>query len=358
MQSYVNVVGMAGIALTQRDLAATRAQLQAWFGHRFTGEAEVSELRAANKAAGWSSESLVFSAEVGGNTDEYVIRIPPAGGGIFPHYDLGTQTLTQELLHEHGIPTPSPILYEPDREWIGSKFLVMPRIVGHTPSDTTYATRGWLHDAGPDVQRRVHDSFLETLATLAPGSRQRGVMARTARRCRRRRRAEVVARVREMGNRQQGSRHHDPGVRLAGPPHARRDRRLSVCWNDARLSNAIFDDAGQIVGALDWEQACLCPAETDFAWWLATRRQMLEVNGIDLDPELPGFDSREQVIRRYEEMIGRPLVDLHWYEVFAMVRMGCCILRTQELLRSIGQGDHFLTRAPILPAWTMAAVGA
>ena len=63
--------------------------------------------------------------------------------------------------------------------------------------------------------------------------------------------------------------------------------------------------SGQIVGALDWEQACLCPAETDFAWWLATRRQMLEVNGLDLDPELPGFDSREQVIRRYEQMIGR-----------------------------------------------------
>ena len=106
------------------------------------------------------------------------------------------------------------------------------------------------------------------------------------------------------------------------------------------------------------EQACLCPAETDFAWWLATRRQMLEVSGLDLDPELPGFDSREQVIRRYEEMIGRPVVDLHWYEVFAMVRMGCCIMRTQELLRSIGQGDHFLTRAPILPGWTLSAVQA
>ncbi|WP_264992128.1 phosphotransferase, partial [Mycobacterium montefiorense] len=54
-----------------------------------------------------------------------------------------------------------------------------------------------------------------------------------------------------------------------------------MCWGDARLSNAIFDDTGQIVGVLDWEQACLCPAETDFAWWLATRRQTMEVNGID-----------------------------------------------------------------------------
>jgi hypothetical protein len=33
----------------------------------------------------------------------------------------------------------------------------------------------------------------------------------------------------------------------------------------------------------------MCPAETDFAWWLATRKQMLEVNGVNLDPELPGF---------------------------------------------------------------------
>ncbi|MGZ6778802.1 MAG: phosphotransferase family protein, partial [Mycobacterium sp.] len=100
---------MPGIARTQRDLAATRTRLEAWFAHRFTGAAAVSDLRAANKAAGWSSESLVFTAEVDGETDEYVIRIPPAGGGIFPHYDLGTQTLTQEFLHEHGIPTPSPI---------------------------------------------------------------------------------------------------------------------------------------------------------------------------------------------------------------------------------------------------------
>ena len=34
------------------------------------------------------------------------------------------------------------------------------------PVGTTYATRGWLHDAGPAVQRQVHDSFLETMAWL------------------------------------------------------------------------------------------------------------------------------------------------------------------------------------------------
>ena len=70
--------------MTQRDLAATRTQLLAWFAHRFAGRpVVVSDLRAANKAAGWSSESLMFTAEVGGKTDDYVIRIrfftDPAG---------------------------------------------------------------------------------------------------------------------------------------------------------------------------------------------------------------------------------------------------------------------------------------
>lgn len=347
---------MAGIALGQRDLAATRVQLEAWFGHRFGSGAAVGELRPANRAAGWSSESLAFAADVGGDTGEYVLRIPPAGGGIFPEYDLAAQARTQELLHEYGIATPSPIHHEPDTSWIGSGFLVMPRIVGHTPSDTTYATRGWLHDAGAAVQRRAHDSFLSTLGALqrVPVSDVPWLARPTG--------AGVAAELawwRDYARWGTDNRVPDTMTEVfdwLDHQQPEQPAQLAVCWNDARLSNAIFDDTGELIGALDWEQACLCPAEADFAWWLATRRQMLEVNGIDADPELPGFDSREQVIRRYEETIGRTLVDLEWYEVFAMARMGCCILRTQVLLRSIGQGDHFLTRAPILPAWTIAAV--
>ena len=347
---------MAGIALAQRDLADTRRKLQSWFEHKFGDKTAVSELRAANRAAGWSSESLVFTAEVAGRSNEYVVRIPPTGGGIFPNYDLGAQTLTQDLLHEHGIATPSPILYEPDKSWIGSKFLVMPRIVGHTPSDTSYATRGWLHDAGPDVQRRVHDSFLETLASLqyvpineATWLERPGGVGNTAELTWWR---EYV----KWGTDKQVPDLMTEAFEWLVNHQPQEPADLTVCWGDARLSNAIFDDSGQIVGALDWEQACICPAETDFAWWLATRRQMLEVNGLDVDPELPGFDAREAIIRRYEEMIGRTLLNLGWYEIFAMVRMGCCILRTQVLLRQIGHSDHFLTRAPFLPAWTIEAI--
>lgn len=157
---------MAGLSLRQRDLTATRGQLSRWFEHRFGEPVEVGELRAANRAAGWSSESLLFSTTNLRETTEFVVRIPPTGGGIYADYDLAGQTRTQQLLHDYGIATPSPIYYEPDSSWLGSSFLVMPRIAGHTPSDTSYAMKGWLHGAGVSVQRRVHDSFLDTLVGL------------------------------------------------------------------------------------------------------------------------------------------------------------------------------------------------
>ena len=87
---------------------------------------------------------------------------------------------------------------------------------------------------------------------------------------------------------------------------------MAVCWNDARLSNAIFTTPGR--SSACWTGSRRAGAgQTHFGWRRATRRQMLEVNRIEADPESPGFDSREQVIRHFEEMIGRELVALDWY---------------------------------------------
>lgn len=349
---------MAGITLTRRDFADARERLQGWAQHRLGAGVQVSELSVANRAAGWSSETLAFTVteQSPGDAQQYVIRIPPAGGGMFEHYDLEGQTRTQELLHRHGIATPSPVYYEPDLAWIGSPFMVMPRIIGHTPSDTSYATRGWLHDAGPEVQRRLHDSFLDLLIAI-----QRVPIE------------QASWLVRPEG----------PGVRgelawwreylswatdndvpeLMVDAFSWLDRHqpqeetpLALSWGDARLSNTICDDAGVIMAAIDWEQACICPAEADFGWWLATRRQTMEVQGVRADPELPGFDSREQVIGRYQDLLGRKLIGLDFYEMFSMVRMACCILRTQVLLRNLGQTDHGFLRAPILPSWATATI--
>jgi aminoglycoside phosphotransferase (APT) family kinase protein len=350
---------MAGITLAPRDLAATREQLRGWIEDRFGPGHAVSELSAANRAAGWSSETLAFS--VTGPTDEagsldYVIRIPPAGGGMFAQYDFAGQTRTQELFRQHGVATPSPVYYEPDPGWIGSRFMVMPRVVGHTPSDTSYATKGWLYGAGADVQRRLHDSFLATLITV-----QR-VPVEEAPWLRRPTGVGVEPELAWWKEYVAWATDNDvPDLVVDAYSWLERNlpsdaAPLSVSWGDARLSNTISDDTGAIIAAIDWEQACICPAEADIGWWLATRRQTMEVQRVRVDPELPGFDSRERVIRRYEEMLGRELQDLQWYEMFSMARMASCILRTHVLLRSLGLTDHGFLRAPVLPTWAVEVI--
>jgi len=352
------MLAMAGLTLAQRDLVVTRQQLDRWFADKFGPSVALTNLAVANTSGGFSSESLLASVTDAEGLREYAVRIPPAGGGIFADYDLEGQARTQELVRGYGVATPSPQIYEPDPTWIGSKFLVMPRIPGHIPGDMAYARKGWLHDASAEIQRRTQDSFLATLAALhhVPPSD-----------------APWLRRPTGVGNEAEvtwwweyvnwGTDNQVPdlirdafdwlGRNLpAEPPEP------SVCWGDARISNAVFNDSGDIVGVLDWEQACLCPAEADFGWWLATRRQMCAVFGIAADPELPGFDTRDRVIGRYQDMLGRRLSDLAWYEQFAAVRIGCCTLRIQVLLRAIGRPDHFLTRAPVLPAWTIETIRA
>jgi aminoglycoside phosphotransferase (APT) family kinase protein len=350
---------MAGLTLAQRDLAETRQQLQRWFERELGRPINHSELSQANASIGWSSESLLFSIDSSGEGHgDYVIRIPPAGGGIYAEYDLEGQTKTHELLRRHGIAAPSPARYEPDSAWIGSKFMVMPRIVGHTPSEVTYATTGWLHDAGAEVQRRVHDGFLDTLVALqripveqAPwlerpaGPGAEGELAWW------------------RGFIDWGTDGATPDLMTEALDWLQRrmpmePTQLAVSWGDPRFSNAMFDDTGAVAGVLDWEQACLCPPEADLAWWLTTRKMTMQLCRITADPELPGFDSREHVVARFEEMIGRPLVAMDWYEVFAAARMSCCMLRMQVLFRSTGRDDHPLMKAPVLPKWVVEAIRA
>ena len=88
---------------------------------------------------------------------------------------------------------------------------------------------------------------------------------------------------------------------------------------------------------LDWDMVSAGPAEMDLAWFLA-----LEALQTDLTQmTVPGFGSRDEAIAVVEAGLGRPLVDLGWYEVFALVRASAVSTRIALLFERAGQRSMF-----------------
>jgi aminoglycoside phosphotransferase (APT) family kinase protein len=99
-------------------------------------------------------------------------------------------------------------------------------------------------------------------------------------------------------------------------------------WGDSRIGNIIWQDF-TCAAVLDWEMATLGQPEMDLGWWLYFDRQFSEGLGM---PRPTGFPSHEETIDRYADLIGRPLGDLFFYEVFSGYRFGVIMARLSDLL--------------------------
>lgn len=331
------------VAARARDLDAVRAGLRRWLQarHPDAGDVRVGPLR--TPTAGYSSETLLVDAvrtERGREVAEhYVARLPPAGGGIFPDYDLHRQALVQRALGQAGIPVAAPIAVEDDERWIGAPFLLMERVEG-TTLDDAYIASGALHDAAPSVQRRVHTDFLDLLAAvhrldwealglgvLTPEGR-RGLVHDIDR-------AEAY-----LGWASDGDvppvltealawlREHRPDPE---PP-------LSLCWGDPRLGNVVYGPGFTVRAALDWETASIGAAELDLAWFVGLHDLAAESFGKDL----PGFLAHDAALDHWAGRTGRAVVEYGWFEVMSTLRAESVFLRIRRMLLAAGANDPWL----------------
>jgi len=122
------------------------------------------------------------------------------------------------------------------------------------------------------------------------------------------------------------------------------DPPTSLLWGDARLGNAIFDDDRHLVALIDWETACVGPAELDLGYWLGLEAVLDEVMG----SRPPGFPERAETIARYAERLGRPLVDLDWYETLGLLSAGCISARLTVLAKGRAPTEAELAAHPVL----------
>jgi len=324
------VRSLSSMALArQRDVTDVRRGLSAWSGE------SVGELTQPS-AGGLSSDTYLFQA--GGR--DLVARLPPLGEGLFPSYNLAAQAFVMEALGEHGVvPVPEVVEYVDDEDVLGAPFLVMARVPGRVPTDNpSYLVDGWVHDAAPDDQRALHDAFGSVCARVNMCDWDAMGLTFLARPGGTGLDAEIAWWTQYLDWAAAGADLAPVRDALAWCAAQAPTDPLppALLWGDVRIPNIVFDDAFQPAAVLDWEMASIGPAEIDLGWFLAIHKMSVGVGGTT---ELPGFRPPDEFVAHYETQLGRPLVDLRWFEAWGAFRSAAIMVRLAVLLREIGLVD-------------------
>ncbi len=305
--------------------------LTRWLAHHRGLEfPEVGNL--SRPSAGYSSETvfadLTWTDQGGPHLDRLVVRMAPPVAGTFAHYDLVSQGQAQSAVASVGVPVANPTV-ETDPAWLGVPFMVMPRIEGHIVGQLAHRDP-WLRSLTTAGRGRVHDSILSALAAIhdAPTDAAPDVPRR-----------DNGAELDYWEEYLSWSNYGSPVPALARALEWCRSHRPAhespgvLLWGDVRFENMVLDDDGRTRAVLDWDMTSIGSAEHDLAWFTSLDL----ITGAMFGKRADGFPDREGTVARYEELSGRPVHDLEWYETLAMVRSTAIMTRISILRRDAGE---------------------
>ncbi len=330
------------IAVT-RDFDRTRDQLTGWLARRLPGGArpELSTLEIP-QGAGHSNETVLFDVswrdDGARRSQRLVARIRPSGRGVFPEYDMRLQYRCMDVLRRRtDVPVPHVLWFEDDASVLGQPFYVMERVDGLVPSDNPpFGVAGWLAEASREDQARLWRRSLGVLVRLHALD-WRGIGL------------DVLDRPQygPTGFDQQLGFYAEylPWAK-AGTDQPLLDDTFAwlraqkpgdlgpavLTWGDARISNMMYRDFTP-VAVLDWEMACVGAPEVDLAWFWFLNWFLTAGLGIE---NLPGFPDRDGTAAIYEEIAGRPVRHLDYFEVWAAFRFGVIMVAIDEVMRRAG----------------------
>ncbi|MGE4426652.1 MAG: phosphotransferase family protein [Solirubrobacteraceae bacterium] len=327
----------------QTDPQQAAASLTGWLQTKLPDATDVTVTDVEiPQASGMSNETIMFAASwAADGRDEagrFVARVAPTGEAIFPQADLAREFRVLDALGRHtDVPVPKVWWVEEDTSVLGAPFVVMSRVDGRVPADDPpFTTAGWVMDLSPDDRGRLADNGLQALAALhatdwrglglgelAPPEGQTPFDAE-------------LTRWREYFDWAAGG-DDNPTVE-AGFAWIEANRPASegptvLNWGDARVGNIMFGEDLAPAAVLDWEMVTVGEREAELAWWLLIMRHHTEGIGAPLPEGLP---TAEQTVARYEELTGHTVQNLHFYEVWAAVRLSAIMHRAGNLMIALG----------------------
>jgi aminoglycoside phosphotransferase (APT) family kinase protein len=300
---------------------------------------------------GFSNETLLTTGAWDGGRRGLVLRLAPAGPGLFPDYDLDRQARVLEALRTHtDVPVPDVLWREADAGVLGRPFYVMARVHGRIPPDRPgYHFVGWVKDAPPAEQAQVLDAGLDAMARVHhvdPEAAGLSLLDRSEH--------GAGAIEQELGYWRAYLDWASDGARydtleqiyewcaVHRPPEP--DGR-GLVWGDARLGNLIYAEATlpdatvPVRAVMDWEMALLGPPELDLGWFL-----FLESLALEFTAPLAGFPDHAGMVAAYERKLGRPLEHLDWYMTWGGFRAACIQIPLVTLAHAHGEASDLSAR--------------
>ncbi|HZR81041.1 MAG TPA: phosphotransferase family protein [Candidatus Binatia bacterium] len=321
----------------QRDPEATRAALTPWFASRLPDARDVEVRNLVVPTMGFSNETLLLDLAWrdpdGAHVEPLVIRVRPKGQ-IFPEYDLGRQYDVMRRLAATDVPVPRMRWFEESDAVLGASFYVMDRIEGVVPPDNPpYHVAGVCTEMSPESREALWWDGLDKLARVHKLDwRALGFDYLDSRQWGRTPLEQQLNYYEHFLRWAWGERPHPTCTPALAwlREHMPANEPVGLCWGDSRIGNQMFRD-DRCVAVLDWEMVWLGNPEQDLAWWLFLDWHHSAGIGVD---RLAGFPSREATIARYEELVGRRVEHLHYYEVFAAFRFAVIMIRVVALVRA------------------------
>ncbi len=289
-------------------------KLGAWLDETLGGHAELEVLQFPG-----GHSNLTYLVKRGG--DEYVLRRPPFGSKVKSAHDMGREHTVLSALAPRYSLAPRPIALCRDEAVMGCTFYLMERREGvilrkELPAGVT---------VDEQVARRLCDRLVEALVELhavdfiAAGLGGLGKPEGYVRR-----------QVEGWTERYHTSRTDDLPVVLEVATwladHLPADSGAALIHNDWKFDNLIFDPSlSRIVGVLDWEMSTvgdpLMDLGTSIGYWIqADDAQPLHMLRFGLT-HLPGMFTRDQIVRRYVRLSGRPVDHAVFYYAYGLFKL-------------------------------------
>ncbi len=312
----------------------------AWLAERLPGLAP--PLRWTKLAGGHSNFTYRVDDQAGRT---FVLRRPPMGELQPTAHDMGREFRVISALWPTPVPVPEPLAYSADPAVTGARFYAMGWVEGRS----LYTARDAEEHLTLEARARTGGSFIDTLAelhALEPDEIGLGELGKrdsyVGRQLHRWYSSWNASKGEEMPD---VDRLHDFLVERLPE-----QTKVSVVHGDYGLHNCRVASAGHIAAVVDWEISTLGDPLADLAYCInAWVESPDESTGFDAAPTtLPGFASRQDLLRRYAARTGADLTQIDYYRCFNHWKT-VCILQGVYARYQHGQKDTEGVQVAIFP---------